>query len=83
MSHPAALDYRQAAPLARIDLTKQVQRIEHQITRKVVHEIVQATPWRNQVEKALLTPSVVRELAEKVSSVMLRRSGLERYRRGL
>jgi len=83
MSNRTALVYRQVTPLAPVNLTKQVQRIEHQITRKVVHEIAQTTSWRTQVEKALLTPGVVRELAEQVSSMMVRRSGLERYRRWL
>lgn len=82
-AHRTALVYRQVTPIAPVNLTKQVQRIEHQITRKVVHEIVQATPWRQQVEKALLTPGIVHELAQQVSNMMLRRSGLERYRRGL
>lgn len=80
---PIALAYREASPPPELQLSRQVQRIEQHITRKIVQDIAQATPWRSDMEKAVLAPRVVRELAEQVSSVMTQRIGFERYRRGL
>jgi hypothetical protein len=78
-----ALMYRQGSRPPAAQVSRQVQRIEQQITRKIVHDITQATPWRSDVEKAVLTPQVVRRLAEQVGGMMAQRIGLERYRRGL
>lgn len=77
------LAYRETAARPELHLSRQVQRIEQHITRKIVQEITQATPWRAEVEKTVLTPRVVRELAEQVTGLMTQRIGLERYRRGL
>lgn len=77
------LAYREALPPPELHLSKHVQRIEQHITRKIVQDIAQATPWRGELEKAVLTPRVVRELAEQVTGLMTQRIGLERYRRGL
>ncbi|WP_266168303.1 hypothetical protein [Dyella subtropica] len=79
----AALIYRKSPVQAPVDLGQQVKRIEQHVTRKVVHEIAQATPWRGHMEKAMLTPRMVHELAEQVAGLMTRHSSLERYRRGL
>ncbi|RDD81347.1 hypothetical protein DVJ77_13755 [Dyella tabacisoli] len=79
----ATLGYRKAPTRSGIHLDKQIQRIEQRITRRIVHEIAQASPSREQVEKAMLTPRLVHALAEKVVGIMAQRSGLERYRRGL
>lgn len=75
--------YRQAPRPRELPFSRQMQRIEQQITRKIVHDIAQASPWRGDMDKALFTPRVMRELAEQVSGMMAARTGLERYRRGL
>ncbi|QDQ28003.1 hypothetical protein FNU76_17545 [Chitinimonas arctica] len=75
--------YRHPPRAATVDIRKQAQLIERQLQRKIMHEIVQATPWRGQLEQALLSPQLVHSLAERVSGVLAQRSGLERYRRGL
>lgn len=75
--------YRETPRPPELHWSKQVQRIEQQITRNIVHNITQAMPWRGDMEKAVLTPRVMRELAERVGGLMTQRIGLERYRRGL
>lgn len=74
--------YRQQPKAAPPDLRQQVQKIEQQIHKKVVHEIAQTTPWRSQLNDALLSPQVVRSLADQVSRALGQRASLERYRRG-
>jgi len=80
---PPVMAYRETPRPPELQWSKQVQRIEQQITRNIVHNITQAMPWRGDMEKAVLTPRVMRELAEQVGGLMTQRIGLERYRRGL
>ena len=80
---PPVMAYRETPRPPELQWSKQVQRIEQQITRNIVHNITQAMPWRGDMEKAVLTPRVMRELAEQVGGMMTQRIGLERYRRGL
>lgn len=82
-SRAVALGYRKTPVPSSQLVDKQVQRIEQRITRKMALEIAQATPSRETMERALLTPRTVQELAEKVIGMMAQRTGLERYRRGL
>jgi hypothetical protein len=80
---PTVMAYREAPRPPELQWSRQVQRIEQQITRNIVQNISQAMPWRGDMEKAVLTPRVMRELAEQVGGMLTQRIGLERYRRGL
>ncbi|QAU25015.1 hypothetical protein EO087_14265 [Dyella sp. M7H15-1] len=77
------LVYRAAATAPSRLIKQQVERIEQQLTRRIVREVAQSAPSREQVEQAAFAPHMVRELARQVAGVMARRVSLERYRRGL
>ncbi|MBB6064889.1 hypothetical protein [Pseudoxanthomonas broegbernensis] len=79
----AGFVYRKPAVTPTATPEHQVQRIEQQITRKVIQEIAQTAPWRAQMEQAVVTPRLLHTLADQVAGELNRRVGLQRYRRGL
>jgi hypothetical protein len=87
---PAAiLSYRRTPRAATPDTTRHSSHSSHssqlqqQVVRQVTQELAQNTPWRGQLEQAVLAPRVLRELTERVAGAIAGRQGLERYRRGL
>jgi hypothetical protein len=84
---PAAiLSYRRTPRAATPDTThrsSQSSQLQQQVVRQVTQELTQNTPWRGQLEQAVLAPRVLRELTERVAGAIAGRQGLERYRRGL
>lgn len=87
VSAPAAtLSYRRTPRAAPPDATRQSSQssqLQQQVVRQVTQELAQNTPWRGQLEQAVLAPRVLRELTERVAGAIAGRQGLERYRRGL
>lgn len=83
----ATLRYRRA-PRAVVPDTKgqvksQTRDLQQQVVRQVTQELAQNTPWRGQIEQAVLAPRLLRELTERVAGAIAGRQSLERYRRGL
>jgi hypothetical protein len=79
----AALSYRRTPRAAVPDTKRQSSQLQQQVVRQVTQELAQNTPWRGQLEQAVLAPRVLRELTERVAGAIAGRQGLERYRRGL
>jgi hypothetical protein len=79
----ATLAFRRTPRAAVTDSTRQTRQLQQQVARQVTQELAQNTPWRGQLEQAVLAPRVLRVLAERVAGAIAGRQGLERYRRGL
>jgi hypothetical protein len=79
----AALSYRRTPRTAVPDTKRQSSQLQQQVVRQVTQELAQSTPWRGQLEQAVLAPRVLRELTDRVAGAIAGRQGLERYRRGL
>lgn len=79
----AALTFRRTPRVTPADSTSQTRQLQQQVVRQVTQELAQHTPWRGQLEQAVLAPRVLRELADRVAGAIAGRQGLERYRRGL
>ena len=77
------LAFRRTPRVAATDSTRQTCQLQQQVARQVTQELAQNTPWRGQLEQAVLAPRVLRELTERVAGAIAGRQGLERYRRGL
>jgi hypothetical protein len=79
----ATLAFRRTPRASAPDSPRQTQQLQQQVARQVTQELTQNTPWRGQLEQAVLAPRVLRELSERVAGAIAGRQGLERYRRGL
>ena len=81
----ATLRFRRTprAPAPVQDAKRQASQLQQQVVRQVTQELAQNTPWRGQIEQAVLAPRVLRELTDRVAGAIAGRHGLERYRRGL
>jgi hypothetical protein len=81
----ATLRFRRTprAPAPVQDAKRQASQLQQQVARQVTQELAQNTPWRGQLEQAVLAPRVLRELTDRVAGAIAGRQGLERYRRGL
>lgn len=77
------LTFRRTPRAVAPDAKRQTSQLQQQVVRQVTQELAQNTPWRGQLEQAVLAPRVLRELTDRVAGAITGRQGLERYRRGL